>query len=93
MAATKGDTTMTTTTPTCYGQVNGGAWCQEWYETASRDAGRRARQLRAAGYRVTVEAMGEQVTSVGRVKMTVVDIRPGLNDDTTDLPPVRVERA
>ena len=38
----------------CYGQVNQGLWCQEHYETTSRDAGRRARQLRKAGYRVSV---------------------------------------
>lgn len=78
---------------TCHSQINQGRWCQEWYETASRDAGRRARQLRKLGYRVAVESMGTQVTSVGLVKMTLVDIRPdnGL-DDTCDLPRVEISR-
>lgn len=78
------------TTIACYGQVNHGRWCQEWYETASRDAGRRAKVLREAGYCVTVEAMGSQVTPVGYVKMTLVDIRPGRHEDTGELPPVKL---
>jgi hypothetical protein len=41
---------------------------------------------------VTVCPMGMQVTPVGSVKMTLVDIRPGVNSDTTNLPPVKVER-
>ena len=76
----------------CYGQTNQGRWCQEWYETASRHAGRRARALRKAGYGVTTSAMGMQVTSVGRVKMTLVDIQPGQHEDTMNLPAVNVER-
>ena len=73
-------------------QVNQGSWAQETYETASRDAGRRARQLRAAGYQVTVSSLGPQVTSLGMIKTTLVDIRPGTNADTAGLPPVeRVE--
>jgi hypothetical protein len=82
----------TTKEPTCYLQVNPGNWCQESYCTLSRDAGRRAKQLRQAGYQVTVCPMGMQVTPVGSVKMTLVDIRPGVNSDTTNLPPVKVER-
>lgn len=70
----------------CYGQVNQGLWCQEWYESSSRDAGRRTRQLRKLGYDAVSSAMGEQVTDVGRVKMTLVDIRPGARRDTLDLP-------
>jgi len=76
----------------CYSQINQGTWCQEHYESASRDAGRRARQLRKLGYRVTVSGLGPQVTNVGLVRMTVVDIRPGTNHDTQGLPEVRVER-
>lgn len=60
---------------TCYGQINGNGWTQEWYETSTRDAGKRARQLRKLGYRVTVSGQGSQVTNVGRVNMTLVDIR------------------
>jgi hypothetical protein len=73
-------------TITCYGQTNHGDWCQEFYETAARTSAKRARQLRKAGYRVTVSALGPQVTRVGTVKMTMVDIRPGNNSDTFHLP-------
>lgn len=79
--------------PICYGQVNSGRWCQEWYETASKHAGIRARELRKLGYRVTTSSMGTQVTSVGLVKMSLVDIRPaGSIEDTCSLPFVRIER-
>lgn len=73
-------------TMVCCGQVNSGSWCQETYETASRDAGRRARQLRAAGYHVTVASLGMQVTPLGLIRMTLVDIRPGSHEDTFYLP-------
>ena len=71
---------------TCLCAVNTGNWCQESYETASRDAGRRARQLRRAGYEVRVEGMGLQVTRLGSLKLTLVDVRPGANADTHGLP-------
>ncbi len=79
-------------TVTCYGQVNAGRWCQEHYETASRDAAIRAKELREAGYAVTVCSLGTQVTNVGYVKMTMVDIRPGAHADTCELPAVKVVR-
>ena len=72
----------------CCKQVNAGRWCQESYETASRDAGRRAKQLRKLGYQVSVSAMSFQVTPLGSLKLTLVDIRPGSNADTCDLPKV-----
>lgn len=78
--------------PICYGQVNQGTWCQEWYETASKDAGLRARALRKLGYVCRAQAEGPQVTGVGVVKMTLLDIRPGTNPDTANLPKVRIER-
>lgn len=78
--------------PVCYIQINTGRWCQESYETTSRHAAKRAKTLRAAGYRVAVQALGPQVTNVGTVKMTLVDVQPGTNADTFGLPPVRVER-
>ena len=77
---------------TCYGQVNAGRWCQEHYETASRNAAQRAKELRAAGYFVTVSSLGTQVTNVGYVKMTMVDVRPGRHADTCELPAVKVVR-
>jgi hypothetical protein len=82
------ETTTTTRTINCLGQVNQGRWCQETYETASRDAGRRASQLRKAGYTVTVISMGSQVTPLGLIKLTMVDVRPGANADTCELPAV-----
>ena len=82
-------TTHTTKEITCYGQTNGFDWSQEWYESASRDAGRRARQLRKAGYRAVVCDAGMQVTPVGLVKMTMVDIRGG---ELANLPVVKIVR-
>ena len=84
---------MSTTTkrlPQCMCQVNHGAWCQESYETASRDATRRARQLREAGYQVSVSSLGGQVTPLGVIRTTLVDIRPGKHEDTFSLPPVEM---
>lgn len=75
----------------CYGQTNGNGWTQEWYETSTRDAGRRARQLRKAGYRVSVSGQGSQVTNVGRVNMTMVSIY-GDYDQMSNLPAVEIER-
>ena len=61
---------------TCYQRVSGYHWTQEWYESASGDARRRAAELRKMKlWTVTVSSMGSQVTSVGRVNMTLVDIR------------------
>jgi hypothetical protein len=72
----------------CYGQTRGQGWQQEWYETASRDAGRRARQVFGGGRVVSVGAMGSQVTGVGSVRMTLVTIRGNLDG----LPAVEVVR-
>jgi hypothetical protein len=69
-------------------QVNNGRWCQETYETASKDAGKRAKQLRLLGYVVSVSALGPQVTPVGVIKLTLVDIQPGRHADTFGLPEV-----
>ena len=49
-------------------------WKQEFHETAARTANRRARQLRRAGYQVSVGSMGNQVTPVGVVKMTLLTV-------------------
>lgn len=80
---------MTTNEITCYGKTTGANWQQEWYESASKDAGRRARQLRKDGFRVTVAPMGIQVTAVGTVKMTMVDIR---SETIWEVPEVKVVR-
>ena len=70
----------------CYGQINTGEWCQEMYETSTKDAGERARQLRKAGYHVFNSALGPQVTSVGVVTMSMLTIRAGEHVDTCALP-------
>lgn len=57
-----------------YGRVISRTCVQEWYESASRDARKRAQDLRKKGYRVVVENMGEQVTPEGRVRMTLLTI-------------------
>lgn len=75
--------------PICYGQTGTATWCQEWYETASRDAGKRARQLRKLGYKVFVSSQGDQITSDGRCKMTLVSVYPGSNE-YLDLPAVEI---
>ena len=59
---------------TCYSLVRTRNSQQEWYETASRQAAVRARFLRNLGYTVTVSPMGIQITSVGRVRMTLLTI-------------------
>ena len=67
--------------------VNGGTWAQETYLSRSRKAGKRARQLRKLGYRVTVSSMGCQIVHGEIVgNMSLVDIRPGDNADTVGLP-------
>lgn len=71
----------------CLTQVNNGNWCQESYETASRDAGKRTRQLRKMGYVANSSPLGMQVTQYGLIKLTMVDVRPGCNVDTCNLPP------
>jgi hypothetical protein len=62
-------------------QVRGRGWIQEWYETGSPELKARASELRKAGYRVSTSAMGSQVTQWGRLKMSLLDIRPGASGD------------
>ncbi len=59
-------------TVTCYGQTIGHNWVQEWYETWSRHARKRAKQLRDSGFYVAVSPGSMQVTDVGRVKMSLL---------------------
>jgi len=70
----------------CYLQVVGRNWIQEHYETASGDARKRAIQLRKAGFQAKSHGLGPQVTNVGIIKMTMVDIRFNDNQDITNLP-------
>lgn len=77
-----------TTQLTAMSVVNQGDWCQESYDSSSRQARKRATQLRRLGYAVRCSSMGPQVTQVGVVVLTMVDIRPGMNADTFGLPQV-----
>jgi hypothetical protein len=63
-------------------KVHGRGWIQESYETGDPDIKKRAKELRARGYRVVSESMGSQVTQYGRLKMTLMDIRPGTSGDS-----------
>jgi len=85
-----------TKTVTCYRQVigrdtHGCRWLQEAYETASRDAGRRARELRKAGFTVFVEGMGPQRTNDGMVNMSLLTVYQ-YDADRLEVPPVRTMR-
>jgi len=75
----------------CYGLTRTRNSQQEWYETASRHAGKRARLLRKLGFKVTVSAMGDQVTNVGRVRMTILTVHQLGYDDEVPAPE-RLER-
>lgn len=58
------------------------AWHQEWHETAASTATIRSRQLRKAGFTVSVGSMGMQVTPVGLVKLTLLTV----HDHDRELP-------
>ena len=61
---------------------------QEHYETASRDARKRAAQLRKLGFRVSVSPLGPQVTNLGKVRMTLLTVHdPG----EREIPPPKTE--
>jgi hypothetical protein len=75
-------------TPVCFLQVSFGDHVQESYETSSGHAAIRARQLRKAGFRAFVEAMGMQVTGVGLIKLSLVTAY----GDMDSLPAVKTER-
>lgn len=74
--------------PICYGQTLFHNHVQEFYETASKHAAIRARELRKAGFRVATASLGNQVTNVGSVKMTILDAA----GDIDNLPRVQIER-
>jgi hypothetical protein len=75
---------------TCYSKVRGWDWQQEIYESASRDAGRRAKQLRKLGFTITTSPMGLQVTRVGLVKLTMLNVH---HPEAREIPdPDRIER-
>lgn len=56
---------------------------QETYDSASRTAGKRARQLRKHGFRVTCSPLGPQITPVGKINLTLISVD---TDAPWDLP-------
>lgn len=89
------------TSPICYLKMTfryvSGYTQTEKYDTGGRDARRRASYLRKRGYQVKTWGMGEQVTNVGRIKMTELRVEnmteaqfDALQDD--DRITLRVER-
>lgn len=73
---------------TCLGRVITRTSTQEHFETASRDAGRRAKTLRKLGIQATVSPLGLQVTNLGLVKLTMVTIEHEGRPE--DVPSVRI---
>jgi hypothetical protein len=74
--------------------VKGRGWIQESYETAAHETRTRASTLRKQGYRVISQSLGPQVTPVGSVRITMLDIRPGTSGDADlgGVPPAREVR-
>lgn len=75
---------------TAYGVYRSRHSQQEWYETKSRDARKRAKYLRTLGFKVSVSQGGPQVTPVGRINMTLLTVV--YPEDREIPPPARVER-
>lgn len=65
-----------------FNEVHGRGWIQAWYETGSDEMKARASAARKLGYRVVSQAMGSQVTNVGRIRLSLLDIRPGRSGDS-----------
>lgn len=62
--------------------VNEGRWCQASVSTGAVGIRTATAILRREGYRVFTSSMGNQVTSLGTLKTTMIDIRPGNHPDT-----------
>ena len=85
-------TTATATSIVCLGQYYTHSSCSEVYETSTRQAGIRARQLRKLGFHTTTSAMGLQVTPLGLVKLTQVTVHSIGGRDPRDVPQMIVTR-
>lgn len=62
--------------------VNEGRWCQATVSTGATGIRTAASILRREGYQVSVGSMGNQVTRLGVLKMSMINVRPGTNPDT-----------
>lgn len=56
-------------------QVTTHEWRQEWYPTGSPSIRRRATTLRRLNLTVHGADMGQQITQLGRMRMSLLDIR------------------
>ena len=65
--------------------VNQGNWCQATVSTNTLGIRTAASILRREGYKVSVSSMGNQVTSLGMMKMTLISISKGNHDDTFEV--------
>ena len=62
--------------------VNNGNWCQVSLPSGEPCIRVITSILRRFGYAVRTSSIGMQVTRVGSIRLTLVDIRPGSNPDT-----------
>ena len=62
--------------------VNQGNWCQASVFTGTVGIRTAALVLRRAGYNVSVSSLGNQITEMGTLKMTMLSINPGSHEDT-----------
>jgi len=75
----------------CWTQVHGRNFWQEWYDTSSGDARKRAGQCRTLGFKVFTET-SRQVTPQGLVNMTLLNIvRTEAQPDYRNIPIVAVQ--
>jgi len=62
--------------------VNNGSFCQVALPSGEPCIRTIASILRRYGFIVKTWAMGRQVTNVGTIRLTMIDVRPGNNPDT-----------
>ena len=65
--------------------VNQGNWCQASVSTGAPGIRTASAILKREGYQVRVVSLGHQVTSLGTMKLTMLDIRKGTHEDTCDV--------
>lgn len=62
--------------------INNGFWCQATIETGAPGLRTACSVLRRLGYVVRTSSLGRQITSLGSIKATMIDVRPGGQPDT-----------
>ena len=64
------------------GITNAGTWCQACVSTNALGIRTATSILRRLGYVVHTSSLGRQVTDLGVIKMTLINVRVGSNPDT-----------